>query len=126
MVALPASICQGAAGAGYAGFRADPDGTVRQSAFLVRSGDRAVPSLALAAVAHATGATAQVEEDGSLMLDGEPLPMGANQATLLRFYGDDKGNGSFELLTADDVLEVANEVLDPDRLSALVYFPPKG
>jgi len=29
-------------------------------------------------------------------------------------------------VTADDVLEVANEVLDPSRLSALVYFPPKG
>ena len=33
---------------------------------------------------------------------------------------------AIEAVTADDVLEVANEVLDPDRLSALVYFPPKG
>ena len=32
---------------------------------------------------------------------------------------------AIESVTAEDVLEVANEVLDPDRLSALVYFPPK-
>jgi len=33
---------------------------------------------------------------------------------------------AIESVTADDVLEVANEVLDPSRLSTLVYFPPKG
>ena len=33
---------------------------------------------------------------------------------------------AIESVTADDVLEVANEVLNPERLSTLVYFPPKG
>ena len=33
---------------------------------------------------------------------------------------------AIEAVTADDVLEVANEILDPDRLSALVYFPAEG
>ena len=33
---------------------------------------------------------------------------------------------AIDSVSADDVLEVANEILDPNRLSTLVYFPPKG
>ncbi len=106
LVALPPSVCAQTAGAGYAGFRADPDGTVRQSALLVRSDDRAVPTLAMAALAHAAGGSAalRVDAQGRLLVGEHEIVTGTNRTVLPRFYKDTAGDDGFSRITPNEIL----------------------
>lgn len=105
MLALPAALCEGTAAAGYAGFRPDPDGTVRESALLVRSGDEVIPTLALATLAAAAGAgKPAVNADGQLQIADHEVPTGADSSILLRFYGSRVENGGFERLDLEELL----------------------
>lgn len=107
LVALPPSLCQSSAGAGYSGFRADPDGTVRQSALLVRAEDRAVPTLALAALTTAAGNDHHLtlNDRNQLLLGDHEIRTGRNQTVLTRFYGEESADGGFERLTPDVILD---------------------
>ena len=121
LVALPPAVCDAAASAGYAGFRADPDGTVRQSALLVRSEDRALPTLALAALAEAAGVSAQLRvdsQDGLLLGDHEILT-GANHTILTRFYAAESDTAGFSLTTPDAIL---SETADAPLISGRVVL----
>jgi CHASE2 domain-containing sensor protein/tRNA A-37 threonylcarbamoyl transferase component Bud32 len=127
LLALPPSLCAGAARAGYAGFRPDPDGTVRQSALLVRSDDLAVPTLALAALIQAVGQTPglDVADDGTLRLGKHALQTGADYSVLLRYYGDRNAANDFATVTPAEILDAAVDA-EQIRGRAVLLGPVAG
>ncbi len=112
LLALPQALCEAVAAAGYAGFRPDPDGVVRESALLVRSGDRVVPTLALAALAAGSRQTEiRVSADGELRLGDQPIATGPDFRIFNRYYL--AGQQAFERISIEALLqgEVAADAL---------------
>ena len=123
LLALPSSLCDTAAAAGYAGFRPDLDGTVRETALLVKAGEEIVPTLAVAAVAAAIpGQRLEAPAADRLAIGDHLFETGAGFTILHRSYpGADKAS-AFETISLDELL---SDELDSSRLgNRLVLLGP--
>jgi serine/threonine-protein kinase len=102
MLALPAGLCESSIATGYAGFRPNLDGVVRETALIVRAGEQVVPTLALAAVAAALpDKKLQVTSLSQLELGEHEVATGGGFAILNRYY---QGNPVFDTITVDELL----------------------
>jgi serine/threonine-protein kinase len=105
MLALPSSLCASAAAAGYAGFRPNLDGAVRENWLVVRAGDQVVPTLALAAVTAALpDRNLSIEGPGQLRLGEHQLSTGGGFAVLNRYYQKAGPKGAFETISIEELL----------------------
>ncbi|MGI9330897.1 MAG: protein kinase domain-containing protein [Gammaproteobacteria bacterium] len=105
LVALPPVICEQAAGAGYAGFRPDPDGTVRETTLVVHSAKRVTPTLALASLATAQGDSPPlVGPDGQLHVNERPVKTGPAYSILLRYYEQQAQGTNFAQVSVEQIL----------------------
>jgi len=112
MLALPAGLCESAIAAGYAGFRPNLDGVVRETTLIVRAGNQVVPTLAMAAVAAALpDQKLVVDQSAELKLGEHRLSTGGGFAILNRYYPD---NPAFDTVTVDELL--AGD-FDPTRVA---------
>ncbi len=101
---LPATLCGKTERAGYASFRPDPDGIVRESSLLVRSGDRAVPTLALATLAASLGNAPIGAENRHIVIGEHSLNTHSGFGILHRYYHQETGQASFETVALDALL----------------------
>ncbi len=114
---LPSELCKGAASAGYAGFRPDPDGVVRSNALIVRSGERIAPSLAVAALATGTQSLPVTSPAVNQLAFGDvTFATGTDYTVLNRFYTPGT-NGLFEQVSLESLLA---EGVDPAEVAGRI------
>jgi serine/threonine-protein kinase len=105
VVALPPVICEQAVGAGYAGFRPDPDGAIRETALVVQSAKRVTPTLALASLAAAAGVSLPtVTPNGQLRVGEYQLNTGPAFSVLLRYYDRQSQAANFAGTSVEEIL----------------------
>lgn len=115
---LPNPLCSGANNGGYADFWPDPDGVVRRTHLLVKSGRNIFPALPLA-VAQADGDTANLQVSGaySINIDDQQISTGPGFTRLIRYYRGDKDNQAFTTVSTAELLngDVSGDLLH-DRI----------
>jgi serine/threonine-protein kinase len=115
---LPNPLCSGANNGGYADFWPDPDGVVRRTHLLVKSGQNIFPALPLA-VAQADGDTANLQVSGaySINIDDQQISTGPGFTRLIRYYRGDKDNQAFTTVSTAELLngDVSGDLLH-DRI----------
>ncbi|HHQ13819.1 MAG TPA: CHASE2 domain-containing protein, partial [Chromatiales bacterium] len=115
---LPATLCGKTGHAGYSSFRPDPDGIVRESSLLVRSKDRAVPTLALAALAASLGDAPVSTKGQKLMIGERSLSTGPGFGILHRYYHQ-AGPATFETRDLDALL---TDKVTPDAFDGKIVL----
>ncbi|RMF96699.1 MAG: CHASE2 domain-containing protein [Gammaproteobacteria bacterium] len=118
LLALPDYLCDSVTAAGYARFRPDPDGVVRETALLVRSGEQIVPTLALAALAAGTQQPSiRVDTAGRLWVGEQSIATGPGFTIYNRYYPG--GRLAFERLSIEALL---NGSVDADSIRGKVVL----
>jgi serine/threonine-protein kinase len=125
---LPNPLCSGANNGGYAEFWPDPDGVVRRTHLLVKSGKNIFPALPLA-VAQADGDPENLEISGAhrINIDGQEILTGPGFTRLIRYYGGGDDEQAFKTVSTDELLngEVSNDLLR-DRIILLGDIAENG
>ncbi len=125
---LPNPLCSGANNGGYAEFWPDPDGVVRRTHLLVKSGKNIFPALPLA-VAQADGDPENLEISGAhrINIDGQEILTGPGFTRLIRYYGGGDDEQAFKTVSKDELLngEVSNDLLR-DRIILLGDIAENG
>ena len=111
---LPNPLCSGANNGGYAEFWPDPDGVVRRTHLLVKSGKNIFPALPLA-VAQADGDTENLQVSGAyrININDREIMTGPGFTRLIRYYGGGDDEQAFETVSTNELLngEVSNDLL---------------
>ena len=111
---LPNLLCSGANNAGYTEFWPDPDGIVRRTHLLVKSGNNVFPALPLA-VAQSDGPVGNLEVSNAyrINIDDQPISTGRGFTRLIRYYQDRENEQAFATVSTDDLLngELSSDML---------------